>query len=120
MIHNKTLFNLYSVLILLAFFLACDNDKSSSNPSLSAPRGIECGGGIGYNCPINMYCDFGSECGGIDKTGICKRIPEDCSLEEDTVCGCDEKEYQNTCIANTLSVTIKNKGECIKAPVFVD
>ena len=67
-------------------------------------------------CPIGLFCKLSENCGDIDQNGLCSPIPERCSLEEETVCGCDNQEYLNECTANTLSITKKNDGRCIKSP----
>ncbi len=83
------------------------------------PR-IPCGGGINFTCPVNMYCDLGSNCGGLDNKGICAPTPHTCDVTQSIICGCDNKEYQNECIAKTLGITIKNEGSCVRAPTFIE
>jgi hypothetical protein len=101
--------------VTLSFLLA-----SCSGDSREAPPRIPCGGGIQFSCPVNMYCDLGSDCGGIDKKGVCAPIPENCEVTESIICGCDNREYQNECIAKTLGITIKNHGSCVRAPTFIE
>lgn len=78
--------------------------------------GISCGGAMNSACPINSFCQLGKDCGGIDKIGVCKWIPENCPSSEETICGCDGREYMNECTANVLSVSKKNDGSCIAPP----
>lgn len=112
--YKKNLMRLFLTLLCSACFLiSCTNDSNEGRP----PR-IQCGGGIQFTCPINFYCDLGYRCGGIDKEGTCAPIPQSCDITEQTICGCDGKEYQNECIAKTLGVTKKNDGPCIEAPKF--
>jgi hypothetical protein len=103
----------YLVFLSICFLTSCTNDSSGRMPY------IHCGGGIQFTCPIDMYCKLGEDCGGIDNKGHCAPIPRDCDVHESRVCGCDDKEYQNECIARTLGVTIKNDGDCIRSPKFI-
>lgn len=98
----------------LALLISC------SEPSSNQPPRIPCGGGILFTCPINMFCKYDSECGGIDKKGYCARTPQDCRVNENPVCGCNNKEYLNECIAETLGVTVKNMGDCLHPPKFLN
>lgn len=103
------------VLIILCFqSISCTQDSSETIPY------IPCGGGIQYTCPINMYCDLGPNCGGLDRKGSCAPIPKNCEVTESKICGCDNKEYQNDCIAKTLGITVKNEGSCVRTPRFIE
>ena len=97
----------YILFIILALS-SCDSDNSGGR--------LACGGGIEFTCPIGMYCQMLENCGGFDSTGYCLPVPKSCPDEEQIICGCDNKEYKNTCIANTQNVSVKNKGLCIKHP----
>ena len=115
--HNLTKLSLKKIIRSGYFFLlltlslqltACNSDNR--------PRFIACGGTMNLICPIGTYCQRKENCGGIDNDGYCAPIPQNCILDEDLICGCDDKEYLNQCIANTLSVSVKNPGKCIKSP----
>lgn len=74
---------------------------------------IECGGGAKFACPSGLYCELGNGCGGIDKQGYCRRIPENCPLEESPVCSCDKHDYRNECYANAAAETVAYIGKCL-------
>jgi hypothetical protein len=97
-------------ILLFTLFSSCTSDNTSHK--------IACGGAMNLGCPIGTFCRLSEDCGGIDRKGFCSRIPESCTLEEQTICGCDNREYLNECTANTLSSTKKNEGRCIKSPTI--
>lgn len=65
-----------------------------------------------------MYCQMEKGCGGIDSKGRCAPMPSSCPDEEDLICACDNNEYMNECVANTLGLSLKNKGTCLKKPTI--
>ncbi len=95
-------------LLTVVSFCAC-NDNNQRTP-------LACGGGIEFTCPISMYCQMSENCGGIDSTGYCAPVPKSCPDEEELICGCNNIEYKNKCIANTQSISLKNFGPCIRSP----
>lgn len=97
-----------SIFLTLFTLSACDSDNQR------AP--LACGGGIDFVCPISMYCQMAEDCGGIDSSGYCAPVPKSCPDEENLICGCDNKEYKNKCIANTQGISLKNVGPCIRSP----
>jgi hypothetical protein len=103
-----------SISAIIASVISCN---SNNNPS-STNSYIKCGGGLNIECPTGTYCKLQNDCGGLDKKGQCVIIPDSCPDNEDIICGCDDKEYKNSCIAETLGVTFKNSGTCIQAPSF--
>ena len=124
MILSKAIFDLQGIsftiflkrgvwlLVLTILISACNSDQR--------PRFIKCGGPMNDVCPIGLFCKLDQNCGGLDRDGYCARIPESCSQEEETICGCDNKEYLNECFANTLSISTKNIGSCVKKPEIKD
>ncbi len=99
-----------SALVSILFFIGCDNRPSSNL--------IACGGPMNAVCPMGKFCKLNDNCGDLDRHGICRNVPQNCSLEEDKICGCDNREYLNECRANTLGITMKNPGSCIKNPIL--
>jgi hypothetical protein len=70
--------------------------------------GLGCIVGLLGMCPQNMFCK--GKCGG---NGVCAPVATNCDDVDDPVCGCDGYPYPNPCVANSSSVNVKNKGECI-------
>lgn len=60
-------------------------------------------------CPDGLYCDRGDACRG---PGTCFPIPEECTEDCPGVCGCDGRDYCNSCIAARAGVTVSHAGSC--------
>lgn len=73
-----------------------------------------CGGLAGIQCPAPQFCQFqaGSMCGAADQTGICVDVPDNCIAGGAGVCGCDGKDYTNSCEATRAMVGIQYEGPC--------
>ncbi len=76
--------------------------------------GEVCGGFAGLTCQDGAFCDFelAAMCGRADAQGVCQAIPEACTEEVEEVCGCDDRDYSNSCVAAAAGVSVLNWGTC--------
>ena len=92
----------------------CQKDGSSSCTLKICDK--TCGGLHGKKCVDGEFCDLSNpgklQCGEADRGGICKKKPTSCPKDLDWVCGCDGKNYSNSCDANRSGVSVKSKGKC--------
>ncbi len=77
---------------------ACDQQKSACKTN--------------KDCPAGDFC--AKETGKCDDSGTCSRRPEICPDVVDPVCGCNNKTYNNFCMANRAGVNVSHKGKCEK------
>lgn len=69
------------------------------------------------DCRQGLNCRFPAEkCGGT--TGLCSSKPDACTLELNSVCGCNNQTYSNPCLAFSSGVSIQSFGECPIANAF--
>jgi len=73
-----------------------------------------CGGFAGDTCTKSEYCAYeaGQYCGAADASSVCKPRPENCTMQHEPVCGCDQKVYSNACQAAAAGTGVLNQGEC--------
>ena len=74
---------------------------------------MECGGGAKFGCPSGTYCELKGACGGLDKLGVCVRIPQNCPSVKEEVCGCDGKTHASRCYANASGISVSYEGPCL-------
>jgi hypothetical protein len=68
------------------------------------------------DCGEGSYCQF--EPGTCPQPGAakgsCVATPENCTQQDDPVCGCDNKTYTNDCVRQMAGVSLKSPGACIQ------
>jgi len=98
----------------------CDG-KNYSNPCMAAMVGIS----VDYAgwCQDQIDCAMDSDChssqqycskptGFCGTRGLCITLPELCTGVYDPVCGCDDMNYNNPCLASSNSTSVKYHGPC--------
>jgi hypothetical protein len=99
------------------------NHKTYSNACFAAAAGVNVAseGACKYNetvkmCKTNAQCPKGDYCaketGKCDDEGVCAQRPQICPLIVAPVCGCNNKTYNNGCLAHRAGVNIKHDGKC--------
>jgi len=73
-----------------------------------------CGGSV--ECGKGEFCDMpAGTCGSPGQTGVCRDMPEMCTMDWRPVCGCDGKTYGNDCGRMGAGVSKAKDGECTPA-----
>jgi hypothetical protein len=85
-------------------------------PPPATTAGQTCGTRGAKACPADQFCNYeaGAECGAADAPGHCAAKPQMCPQIFKPVCGCDGKQYSNSCTAMSNAVGVKTNGECPK------
>jgi hypothetical protein len=92
----------------------CEAGAKGASIDHEGACGSTCGGLLGQQCASGFFCDYPADmaCGNADGQGNCTQIPQTCTANEDLVCGCDGKTYNNACVANTKGISVAAKGAC--------
>lgn len=79
--------------------------------------GKPCLGDSSAACSDNEWCNFDADnqCGMLGKPGKCETRPEICLTLFLPVCGCDGKDYSNSCVAHGAGVSVAYAGFCRSA-----
>ena len=119
----QTLRTLMGLVVPAIFVVACQ-PKAPEAPAAGGPQvapalvpagsGASCGSRGMAPCPGSEYCDFpaGSECGALDKGGVCRAPAHNCATIAKPVCGCDGATYPNACEAAVKGVSVAKDGPC--------
>ncbi len=91
----------------------CEPVPPARSPG-GADEGAMCGGLQGLACGAGAYCSYApaARCGAADQTGICRPVPEVCTMEYAPVCGCNHETYANACQAAAAGVSVASQGAC--------
>lgn len=100
----KTISFIFLGIITIFSFLGCPGGGRTV---------LECS--ADFLCPSGMFCELGEKCGGIDRKGLCRPQPQNCSVEDDYVCGCDGRDYPNACLTNASGMTVAYPGKCMRS-----
>ena len=96
------------------------NGKTYSNDCFAAAAGVNVASEgackTSKACKTNAQCPKGDYCaketGKCDDEGMCAQKPTICPLVVAPVCGCNNKTYNNGCMAHKAGVDIKHDGKC--------
>lgn len=97
------------------------NNKTYSNDCFAAMAGVNVASegackGAEKACQTNKQCKAGNYCakdtGQCDAEGVCAQRPQICPFVVAPVCGCNNKTYNNGCLAHRAGVNIKHDGKC--------
>lgn len=109
-VHPKLTF---SLLLLIALSGGCASTATSSAPA-AAPAQQTGTCRTNEQCPQAEFCaKLYDSCG---DRGKCEERPTDCTERGHVlvrpVCGCDDKTYDNACLAAAAGVSVKREGKC--------
>ncbi len=111
-------FMLLLLLALAAAFSGACASTAAPSPAAQAPARQAGTCTTNQECASNELCArFHDSCG---DRGKCEKRPADCAergkLLVRPVCGCDQKTYDNACLAAAAGVSVKSEGACAPAP----
>jgi len=112
-------------LLISALLIVGCKSKDAASPDNGEPEnggsngtgagsGAVCGSRGLPPCAEAELCEFpaDSQCGALDKGGVCKTRPEVCAEIFDPVCGCDGATYSSACHAALKGQSVAKQGPC--------
>jgi hypothetical protein len=98
------------------------NKKTYSNACFAALAGVNVASEGACKeakvCKTNKQCPAGDFCakelGKCEDEGVCAQRPKICPFIVAPVCGCNNKTYNNGCLAHEAGVSVKHDGKCEK------
>lgn len=99
----------------LGYANACLANQAGT--SIASPGACEtpenfCGGESGTTCEEGLVCLIQDGMCSETAEGTCVKPPGECTGIEKPVCGCDDKNYPNRCVAAMEGATVKSEGAC--------
>jgi Kazal-type serine protease inhibitor domain len=106
--------SLLLLLVLTAVISGGCASTAAPSPAAEAPAQKAGTCATNQQCAPNEFCArFYDSCG---DRGKCEERPTDCTergkLLVRPVCGCDQKTYDNACLAAAAGASVKSEGQC--------
>jgi len=110
----RSTFTLLLLTALAGAVLGGCASTAASSPAAKAPAQQAGACKTNQQCAENEFCaKLFDSCG---DPGKCQERPTDCTERGHVlvrpVCGCDDKSYENACVAAAAGVSVKSEGKC--------